>query len=83
VDKWSKALDKMTSLNILDCEGMRNGIYLKTSTVTVQVPHNKMQRSFWNDGTIPDSSMKEGDVHKLKKATHATADVTIKYMVMI
>jgi len=80
VDEWSKAFDKMTSLKILRCEGMKSYIKdvdestfdEKTSTVTAVYPFDERQRIYWKDNTFPDATMKEEDVQKLKEATHAT-----------
>ena len=80
VDEWSKAFDKMTSLKILRCEGMKSYIKdvdestfdVKTSTVTAVYPFDERQRIYWKDKTFPDATMKEEDLQKLKEATHAT-----------
>jgi hypothetical protein len=80
VDEWSEAFHKMTSLELLRCEGMRYYINIKKvdeSTFdkkisTVEYPDDKRQRIYWNNKTFPDAMMNEEDVKKLKEATHAT-----------
>ena len=76
VDKWSKALKKMTSLKGLNCRGMRDHIENvdeSTFDETVEYPKDKRrQRIYWKDGTFPDATMEKKVVQKLEEATHAT-----------